>query len=147
MKQCNHCKIKKWDSQFKKGNKLCFSCSVKQKAYHEANKERRATTRKAYYEVNKEKIAATVRAWREANPDKATAKLARYRASKLQRTPPWSDHNEINEVYAEAKMQQLTVDHIVPLQGELVSGLHVHNNLQLLTAAENSGKCNYYEVA
>jgi hypothetical protein len=80
------------------------------------------------------------------------AKDARRRAAKLQRTPSWADYDAIAAVYAEA--QRLTratgvphhVDHAIPLQGKLVSGLHVHQNLQILTGLENIRKCNRFEV-
>ena len=77
---------------------------------------------------------------------------AKRRATKLQRTPAWADMAAIRAVYDRA--QAITretgiehhVDHELPLQGELVSGLHVHNNLQVLTASENSKKRNRFEV-
>lgn len=77
---------------------------------------------------------------------------AKRRAAKLKRTPPWADIEAIRTIYEEAR--RLTVatgtqhhaDHDIPLQGDLVSGLHVHNNLQILTGPENSRKRNRFEV-
>jgi hypothetical protein len=74
------------------------------------------------------------------------------RAAKLKRTPPWSDLDAMRAIYAEAA--RLTaetgvphhVDHEIPLQGRLVSGLHVPGNLQILTGVENSRKRNKFEV-
>jgi hypothetical protein len=85
------------------------------------------------------------------------AALARFhankrRAAKIQRTPPWADLDAMRAIYAEATRLSIEtgiphhVDHEIPLQGEFVSGLHVHNNLQILTASENSRKRNRYEV-
>ena len=85
-------------------------------------------------------------AWKKANPHKVNAKTAERRAAKLLRTPIWADMSAIKKVYEEAAKQCLTVDHIIPLQGRLVSGLHVHYNLQLLTKSENSAKKNNYDL-
>jgi 5-methylcytosine-specific restriction endonuclease McrA len=59
-------------------------------------------------------------------------------------TPCWADLIKIKEVYSQAQKLGLTVDHIIPLNGKLVCGLHVENNLQLLTRAENSAKLNKF---
>jgi hypothetical protein len=73
------------------------------------------------------------------------------RASRLQRTPRWADLDAIRTVYAEARRITVEtgvmhhVDHQIPLQGRKVSGLHVHNNLQILTGSENSKKRNRFE--
>ena len=61
-------------------------------------------------------------------------------------TPEWADLDAIKEFYIEA--QRLTketgiaheVDHIIPIRGKLVSGLHVPDNLQILTEKENQTK-------
>lgn len=73
------------------------------------------------------------------------------KAAKLQRTPVWADQKAIIEVYR--KCYRLTgktgidhhVDHILPLQGEKVSGLHVAENLQVITATANMRKSNSYD--
>lgn len=61
-------------------------------------------------------------------------------------TPPWANLKAIKEIYREARSKGLTVDHVIPLRGAMVCGLHVENNLQLLTQAENDSKGNKFEV-
>lgn len=79
------------------------------------------------------------------NRDKYNSYLAKYRASKLQAAPPWLTQEHLSTMqalYAEAKNSGLEVDHIVPLQGKNVCGLHVPWNLQLLTRQQNASKSN-----
>ena len=66
-----------------------------------------------------------------------------YRAAKLKRTPSWANLDKIKEIYRTCP-EGYHVDHIVPLQGELVSGLHVEYNLQHLPASENLAKGNKF---
>ena len=91
--------------------------------------------------------------YRANNPDKFRSYYAKRRAAKLQRTPPWltKEHlQQIESVYELAK--RLTdetgvmyhVDHIVPLRGEFVSGLHVPWNLRAIPATENRSKSNQF---
>ena len=73
------------------------------------------------------------------------------KAAKLQRTPVWADIAAIAKIFERcaAMCQQdgidYHVDHIIPLQGDTVSGLHVENNLQILTGEENMKKGNRYD--
>jgi|APGre2960657404_1045060.scaffolds.fasta_scaffold03084_15 hypothetical protein len=79
------------------------------------------------------------------NRDKYNAYLAKYRAKKLKATPKWLTNEHyliIEQIYKKAKVLGLEVDHIIPLQGSNVCGLHVPWNLQLLTREENAAKSN-----
>lgn len=57
----------------------------------------------------------------------------------------WGDKEEIRNIYVEAAYHQMQVDHIVPLISDVVCGLHVEDNLQLLTPAENQSKGNRFD--
>lgn len=100
-------------------------------------------------EKNPEYFREYSQRWRKENPDKINAQHAKRRAAKLQRTLPGYD-DEIQAIYTEASVMRsnghnVHVDHIVPLQGENVSGLHVPWNLAIIPASENVAKSNRFE--
>lgn len=104
-----------------------------------------------YYHYNKEKCKADRRNHYLLNKGTYIASVAKRTAAKLKATPPWlsSDQlTEIEEIYWLAQdLKAVTgedyhVDHIVPLQGENVSGLHVPWNLQILPSDINIAKGN-----
>lgn len=124
----------------------CKACeAARSKAWQQANSEKKKAIDKAWYEANPEKHNARSKAWKEANPTKVNALRAKRRAKKLQRTPSWANLDAIKYVY-DACPPGYHVDHIIPLQGQLVSGLHVAENLQHLPALENCSKNNKFTV-
>jgi len=86
-----------------------------------------------------------VAAWRLANPEKARAKgratQRRRKMAAVQRMPAWADLASI-EFFYECCPSGCHVDHVLPLRGKTVSGLHVAENLQWLPALENQRKGN-----
>jgi hypothetical protein len=85
-------------------------------------------------------------------PAKRRAGEARHETQKLQRTPSWVDLKKIEQFYEEAHRLTVAldtpyhVDHVIPLRGKRVSGLHVHTNLQVLPGEENLRKHNHFSV-
>ena len=79
-----------------------------------------------------------------ATKERKRAYTQEYLAKKSLRVPPWVDNQKINEFYANCP-EGFHVDHIIPLRGKLVSGLHVHYNLQYLPKRENILKGNRFE--
>jgi biotin synthase-related radical SAM superfamily protein len=83
------------------------------------------------------------------------ASYAKRRAAKICRTPKWltqQDHKVMKAFYSVAQMltrvnnEAWHVDHNIPLQAKLVSGLHVPKNLVLMRGIENETKRNFYIV-
>ena len=92
------------------------------------------------------------RIYRKLNIHKLNALSAKRRAIKILATPRWLTkvHFQQIEIFYEAAKDQsfyglkCHVEHIIPFNGRIVSGLHVPWNLQILTAAENIGKSNKF---
>lgn len=92
----------------------------------------------------RERAKLKARIWRRMNPGHRNALAYKYKADKLRRIPAWANLNAIREFY-ERCPPGYHVDHIIPMRGLTVSGLHVHTNLQYLPAVENLRKNRRYE--
>lgn len=141
---------------------------ARSRAYYKANKdrllaqkveygkkvnERDKARRRERYKADpafRAKTAVRTSGYYERNAHMFRARDAKRRADQLRATPPWADLKAIREVYKEAKRVTLAtgipheVDHIVPLKGRKVSGLHVHFNLQVIPMLDNRRKFNHY---
>ena len=122
----------------------------KMRKYKEKNKEKLKLATANYRVANKEEVNKRSKAWNKANPGKKNALTAKRLSKKIQATPPWLTKLDIDliamfyEAAADQKQYGLDchVDHIIPLQGREVCGLHVPWNLQVLPASENISKGN-----
>lgn len=138
-------RLSRYKANPEKGRAAC-------RRFYMANREREIRRRtewtRKWQRENPELVNAKNARWRKQHRDKCNVKFARYRATKLNATPPWVNLGAIESVYAEAaKKTRETgivhhVDHIVPLRGKTVCGLHVPWNLQVLPATENARKAN-----
>lgn len=138
---------------YRKANKHKIAVDLARR-YRENIEERKAYAASygaVYKKENKESLAIKKREWRLANPGKYAAYCAKRRAVKLQATPLWLTEQQFEEMeffYIEAaRLTKETgisheVDHIIPLQGKNVRGLHVPWNLQILTKTDNISKGN-----
>lgn len=109
---------------------------------------------------NREYLANRHLEWRNSNRAAITASstlklVDNYDRLALRgtRLPPWANIDAIRAIYKEAKRQTKEtgiphqVDHIIPLRGRNVCGLHVESNLQIITKNENLKKKNSFQEA
>lgn len=139
--------------------KNCVKIKERVNKYRENNKDLIKERNQKYYENNKELIVERVRLWRNKNLTKVkkyekkyrsthkeerVANTAAYRAAKVKATPKWltdSQKEEIKNIYKNCP-KGFHVDHIVPINGDEVCGLHVPWNLQYLPDIINETKGN-----
>jgi hypothetical protein len=151
-KPCIHGHIE----QRRVNDRICMQCT---RDFHKKIRETfpvaHSAKKKASYERTKEKHLVQKRIYRQANKAKVNALAKAYKVRKKNRIPKWVDKNHmqlIKEVYELAQIRTKHfgfpwhVDHIVPIQGKLVSGLHVIENLQVIPGIENIKKKNKFEV-
>lgn len=161
-----YCKPCKKEHAAKNYEKHKEHIQKKNKEWAENNKERKAATDSEWQRNNRDKRNAAFRRWKEKhrslylkrakdydsrNLAKKAARETKRRARKLQATPAWADLGKIEVFYLAAKAMDFFnpfykhhVDHVIPLQNNKVCGLHVEDNLQILTASENQSKGNKF---
>lgn len=110
----------------------------------------------ATYRANNPKLVADIkRRWYAEHPGRSTALATKRKVAVKQRTPKWLTPDDwfiVKEAYELAALRTKMlgfpweVDHIIPLQGDTVSGLHVPHNLQVIPRKLNRAKWNLYEV-
>jgi hypothetical protein len=118
------------------------------RAYFNANREARIGKLKAWAAANPERYAEVRQRWYDENRALRNAYSAAWRRACREQTPPWADFEQMKVFYEEAvRLTEATgvphhVDHIIPLRGRNVRGLHVQTNLRVITATENVRKQN-----
>jgi type I site-specific restriction-modification system R (restriction) subunit len=116
------------------------------KDYYVANLDTARAKRALWREMNRLYAAEYGKKYRKENPGKELAKTRRYMLARKNRLPKWLTKEQIDEMTRiyEKCPKGYEVDHIIPLQGKAISGLHVPYNLQYLPTAENRKKSNKY---
>jgi hypothetical protein len=174
-KVCTKCQILKSishygiaDSKFNRLRGDCKSCrSEITKAWYYANKEGRSKTIKKWSVENRDRKKATTSQWQDNNRQKLSeygkryynkypGKMAEKRTLRRQIQVNWVsdlDRKIMNEIYKKAKYYtkltgiKYVVDHIIPVKGKNVSGLHVPTNLRVMPALLNTIKGNTFDNA
>ena len=136
------------------------------KVSYQENREKKLAYQSQYYINNKEKCKEIRKNFGLNNPDyykdyrkrnsaKVNFKETKRKTAKINRIPKWLtefDYLKIKCIYQIAAMltrenkEPWHVDHIIPLQGKLVSGLHVPSNLQVLREKDNCSKSNKFDI-
>lgn len=173
MKTCTKCGIEKSKEEFHKRtyktgfvsvSHNCKSC-IKEKSskryleksehINSVNKEWRAKNKDYYHNrflENREEYLSWLREHNKNNPDKRLERTRKRRVRNKEAFVSWANRDSVNSIYAMSKFLtdvvgvQYHVDHVIPLQGKLVSGLHVETNLAIIRSDINLRKGNKYET-
>lgn len=133
-------------------------------AFAARNPGRQAANSKRWSSENRERTAEIKRRWLEANPEKRKAVSMDYfrrnrdafnarRSRRNLAVPQWADKKAIRAVYREAARLTIEtgiiheVDHIIPVCGKTVTGLHVAENLQAIPRKVNRTKWAHFDPA
>lgn len=175
MKTCRRCAQSKAASEFRLDARykdglsswcsLCFRennsawakanrerLTIKAAAWRAANPEAARETNLRHSRKNARQRAAAHAEWAKVNRGKRNAATAKHKAAKIQATPAWADLEAIKAIYEiAARIQSLSgirthVDHIHPLQHDLICGLHCEDNLQIVPGSVNEGKRNRWSI-
>lgn len=145
-KRCRNCKVQltlknQRDYDREKRNHYCISCaSKKDKEYYIKNKDRIKANRLRRYRNNKEKENEKCREHYKSNKAQYITRVLKRRVN-IGLATLKGHEKTIKQIYNDCP-QGYEVDHIIPIKGKGVCGLHVPWNLQYLTKYENRSKSN-----
>jgi 5-methylcytosine-specific restriction endonuclease McrA len=116
-----------------------------------------AAIRRSKKDNKEQKIKSAIRTslWKKANPGRTMANVAKRKTHIKLRTPRWLTEIDFERIQNEYKLAALLtkltkisweVDHVIPLKGRMVSGLHVPSNLRAIPAKQNRVKANKLEA-
>lgn len=142
-KPCNVAQNKHWQQTNRE------KAAASSRRWQQTNPEKVTSQRKIWKQANPEKVAAQQKRWKQRNPEKVNAAVMYRKARRIQATPSWANQETVSGMYQLAALFNSTgmnihVDHIIPLQSDLVCGLHCESNLQLLSANDNLSKGNHW---
>lgn len=144
-KPCNNAESLEWQLNNKD------RAAARKREWYEKNRSRADAKVKSWADQNTDRRSAIKKRWRESNRDACMRHWISRRARMLQSTPDWltDEHRkQFDAIYSLAQMlkkksgRAFHVDHIIPLRGKMVCGLHVPWNLQVIPAIENLRKSN-----
>jgi hypothetical protein len=161
IKQCTKCKETKEVSEFHRDKSrkdglrnICKVCVVSYMGkYYIENKELVIRKSARWVAANRKRHNEKCNRWAKHNRAKVNARTARRYASKTKATPGWVTNDSdmlwlITEAYDLARLRtevtgkKWEVDHIIPLRGKDVCGLHTPFNLRVILQSENRRKSN-----
>ena len=164
-KECKPCGNKRRVTTWKNENRERTRLLNRKSAAKPECKKRKAEYTRRYQAAHLEAGAAKTRRWRANKPERAKeveAKykrnnheklLTRYNVRRHHKKLLWANPKDVGVFYDSARRVSEClgipheVDHIIPLQGRKVCGLHIPENLQVLTRDANRAKGNKLRVA
>lgn len=142
-KTCSQKEVALWKAKNPK------KVQITSKNWHEARKEVNNLRSKVYREINPVKTKALVTRWKQENKGIVNLHNAMREQRIKQAIAAWTDLEKVKYIYTLATKwneiwpeDPVHVDHIIPLKGKNVSGLHTELNLQILRATDNIRKSN-----
>jgi hypothetical protein len=134
----------------------CMECDrLDKKIRRLSNPEKEKERKRLEYYKHREKHLATKKEYRKNNRGKINALNSANKKRIRQAIPKWVDKEHkkrIKELYELAELRTRMfgyawhVDHIIPIKGDNVCGLHVAENLRVIIGKENISKKNKYEI-